>query len=564
MKPRLLKMVVAFAFFAVGCDDKKPQTARGSTVGPAADAELQAVFPLESQQDLAQCRTILQQLDNLPSVATRPTLSATELEEIRQFLQLTVSEATEVGQANFSQTDAAYLEECLLLRAGVRSLRYDGRPALEQAQAVFDWVCRLVYIDDRVPWPAPVGSTMQSGFGVLPSRTYAILSAWQQAGLDGCIVAPASLKSTPSIQPSTRPGTSASYAPLRVCGVRVDRDVFLFDAQTAKPIYHSDGKRNLTLAQAKATPNAVAGHTMEEVQSWQMFLAPAISSVSRRIEWLQALNPGNSGVRLFADVQKSRAQFKAAGENIPVDAWNPPKDLYTATRVLSLYSTEEDSTFTTRAHRDRHSQLLIPIDQMPKTNLDGAPLYYLQEMFSRPFGSLAFGANTPRNLLIRGQFQEATTTLDDTKKLVDNARARFEKDPEIRKDFEAWSDSIRRLFAALLGARASDPAGVSAATKTLTEFTQQPKNRDIERAFTWGSASRSLGAAVVYLMAECVHERAERAQRDSTAQAVSQWKNAEEWWVRFLDASSQTNGMLPARDAHARMLLGRCRQFTSK
>src|SRR5688572_15290934 len=65
---------------AIGCDDKKAKTtAGGSAVGATADAEAQAVLALETHQDLAQCRTVLQQLDNLPSVASRPTLSATDL-----------------------------------------------------------------------------------------------------------------------------------------------------------------------------------------------------------------------------------------------------------------------------------------------------------------------------------------------------------------------------------------------------------------------------------------------------------------------------------------------------
>ena len=46
------------------------------------------------------------------------------------------------------------------------------------------------------------------------------------------------------------------------------------------------------------------------------------------------------------------------------------------------------------------------------------------------------------------------------------------------------------------------------------------------------AASKPLGAEVIYLMALCVHERAERSQ------TPEQWKNAAEWWQRFLDASA--------------------------
>jgi hypothetical protein len=141
---------------------------------------------------------------------------------------------------------------------------------------------------------------------------------------------------------------------------------------------------------------------------------------------------------------------------------------------------------------------------------------------------------------------------------------RIERDKDLQKDFEKWAEVFRQLFAQVNLARSSDPALLPAATKALEDFRAQPGARDVERAFVLGSASRPLNAEVIYLMAGCVHERAERAQLDNSAQAAGHWRNATEWWNRFLDASSDARSPFPKRDAHARVMLARCQKFAPK
>ncbi|MSR52031.1 MAG: hypothetical protein EXS09_01930 [Gemmataceae bacterium] len=567
MMPRLMLLQVLPFFLllvTLGCDNKRAKTERGvANGGTSADAEAQAVLALETQQDQAQCRTVLQQLDNLPSVTTRPTLPVTELAEVRRFLQLSPSEATEVGQTNFSQTDAEYLEECLLVRTGVRSLRQDGGPALEQAKAAFDWVCRLVYVDDRIAWPAPTWMTLQTGSGVAHSRAYAILAAWQQLGLDACLIGPPGLKTAPSFNANTqRP--DGKYSPIRACGVKIEKEIYLFDPGTGKALIAPDGKSVLTLTQARAKPELVRSSVADEAKTWQIFLAPPLSSLSSRMNWLQRLNPGNIGVKLFVDIGKTRESMMADLPGIPCEAWNPPGDSFSATRVLSLYSTESETDREKPSHRIQQRLRMIPLERMPRTNLTGSAFDDFFQIFAIPFVSLYFTPDSPRDLMLRSQFQQATSTLDRTKQIVENARTRFEQDKDIQKDFAAWSETFRTLNAAVIRPPEPGPAGVAAAKKTLEDFRNLPRNRDIERAFILGNAAKPLLASITFLMATSIHERAERTQRDSPTQAIAQWKNTEEWWGRFLDASSQASGVLPARDAHARELLKRCQQFTAK
>ena len=119
-----------------------------------------ATGPVEIESESGERTTIgvhggfIQVLDNQEGAGRRPVLSAAEKAELAAFLRLAEAELSEAGQTAFSLEDAAYLEEALLVRAGVRSLKIDARPPLERARLGFDWACRMVYVDDRVPWPA--------------------------------------------------------------------------------------------------------------------------------------------------------------------------------------------------------------------------------------------------------------------------------------------------------------------------------------------------------------------------------------------------------------------------
>jgi hypothetical protein len=282
------------------------------------------------------------------------------------------------------------------------------------------------------------------------------------------------------------------------------------------------------------------------------------------MDWLQKLNPGNSGAKLYTDVAKQRAAFATDLAGIPCEAWNPVGDLHTATRILGRVVTEELSARNQMTLRDLYRASTLPLSAVPKTSLSRSSFEDMLQMYARPFDSLRYAPNSPRDLLIRGQLQQATSSLEDTKRVVENARTRMEQDKGLQQDFERWSKTDFELSAALNRAKLNNPSAIPTAAKALEDFRNHPANRDIERAFVLGNASRPLAADVTYLMAACVHERAERSQLDNPTQAVAHWRNASEWWERFLDASSQAQSPFPAREPHARALLARCRQFTGK
>lgn len=549
---------IALPLFFAGCDTRKAGT--GSSVqpaGPTKDGEAQALAILENQQDLPNCRTVLQQLDAQDGAGSRPTVSEAERADLTARFGLTPAEAAELAQATFSQTDAAHLQECLLVRAGARALKVDTRPPLDRARAGFDWACRLVYIDPRTPWPANPWTTLEGGSGIALSRAYLVLAVWQQLGLDGYLVGPPKLKTTPSYTVTAGfPDVRTTYAPVRACGVQVGNDVFLFDPATGRALDSGDGKGVLTLAQAQQKPESAVGFEADEVKTWRPYLAPPLSALSRRMEWLQQRNPGGIDVKLFVSLSGRPGGATA-------EVWNPPDDVHSASRILARFAAEEASGQTKIALRDQHRLAMTPLDRLPRTTLGGRALNELTGAFLSQFGALRYAPNTPRDLLIRGQYSDAMSALDDVKKLVDNARTRMDQDPTLQKDFERWSEELQNLTARTLRPEPGDPNGTQA-QRALEQFRKNPRSIDIEKAFVLGHASRPLAAEVAFLTAECVQEQAERAQAGGSNRAKDLWRNAAEWWQRFLDASAQANSPFPAREPHAKELLARCQQFLGK
>src|SRR5947209_1330706 len=126
----LFALVLALPTLIAGCDSKRPSAA--SNKGQAtATPEPNVLAPLDTQPDLGHCRQALQALDGQDGAASRPALTEAEKADLTSLLKLTPAESAATGQAMFTPADAAYLEECLFLRAGVRSLRIDARPPLE-------------------------------------------------------------------------------------------------------------------------------------------------------------------------------------------------------------------------------------------------------------------------------------------------------------------------------------------------------------------------------------------------------------------------------------------------
>lgn len=546
----------------VGCDAKKSTNANREQTRPSSSrgSEAQALVPLESKQDLETIRNAIGGLENLASAGERPVWTDAEKAELVKFCRLNEAESADVAQRAFSPADSAYLEECLLIRMALRNLAPERLSPMVRAQIAFDWACRAVYIDNRVPWPAPPWQTLQSGSGIALSRAYVVLAAWRQLGLDGCLIGPADLQTTPSLK--VGPDGQPRFAPVRLCGLRMGKDILLFDHATGQTLRGADKSTPLTLAQAKAAPGTLASIATEsEIATWKAYLAPPIQGLSRRMEWLEALSPGAPGIRLFVNVLEERNRFaKEVGGEISV--WCQPGDASSPGRIVAKYQEEEGEEPQRVSLRVRHRVLMVPREYLPETALEGNAKAMVTMSFARWFENLRYTAGSPRDLQLRGNYKEALSGLDETSNQISNARQRIEQDKSLRQDFDRFVDELQSLTAAYYRVK-DDPAASAAARKRIESFQSVQRNVDIERSFVLGTAARPLGAEVLFLTASAVHERCERAEAEGSGNESS-WRNAIDCWDRFLSVAANTRASFPGREPHAKLMKARCESFVKK
>jgi hypothetical protein len=212
------------------------------------------------------------------------------------------------------------------------------------------------------------------------------------------LVGPPSLKDTQAVAfDPTDPQSPPTYAPVRACGVKINKDVYLFDAATGKPMSTPDGNGILTLAQARANPTAISGlKPADEAKDWRPFLVPPQPALARRMN-VERFRPGNSAVKLHIDILKQKAEFANDLGGVTCDVWNPKGDAFTPTRILAKIINEDPGSRVKAPIRDLYFIAIVPLNQRPKTTLEGAPLEYLLQSFVQPFATLRSAPNSPRD-----------------------------------------------------------------------------------------------------------------------------------------------------------------------
>ncbi len=119
----------------------------------------------------------------------RPELTDAQRKVLEERFRLTTEELGEVASGSLTLLDAHHLEGCLLFRDAARSLAVEGRPAGEQAAAAFQWSMRQVRLRAREAPAVPPQVALRRGWGSALERSLVFLAVLQQLGIDGCLVA---------------------------------------------------------------------------------------------------------------------------------------------------------------------------------------------------------------------------------------------------------------------------------------------------------------------------------------------------------------------------------------
>lgn len=587
-------VVLALALLA-GCTTKPSQQGPAATNEKAArtDPWPGAAAILRKQPDLSGARQAISlltsELADNPNADVPVPLTGEASKSLGERLRLSPEELKEVSGSTFTNLDAAYIAECLLIRDAVRSLDLGNLPVERKVRIVFDWVCRQIYLRQGIVHttngpaycpPLPPQYSLFRGYGSGLDRAYLFLAALRQLGLDGCLIGPPNRGTAASIGLENNKPTKG---PFWAVGCRLsDGTIQLFEPWRGEA-FPGPGGATGTLDQAVAGSEAIQKWIEDKNRPWDVtpgdlkvatvYASIPYSAVSPRLKMLEAKIAVEVGVRLYVDPVELAARFGPQTKT-----WSPAadRDKFCLTRVLpSFLPLEEGGTDQSPARDLRLYDQITKLSPIPLELFSPPPEVThnevqnaLKAFFLKRFSELLVEAN-PRDRIGRGQFNDVIRTMVERERQLGAARdrARLSELPE--NAIARWSEMANELYEKLSIARLPQNQGklpdAQAAVEQLWE-----KGGPIVQLIEDRRILPICAAEVGYVLAVCKHEQAERAairlsriaekdagRADAIAASKEAWSVAVDAWNRYFAASEAYRAAGPERAAHSRLLADR-------
>jgi hypothetical protein len=570
-------LVIAYLVFGGGKPPPPTETKqkRDDPVQTAREA-------LSRATDITTCREALTQINQTLSQhgsgdAARASMPA-PAEQVRQRFELKDDEWTEITRESFTLLDGHHLETSFLFRDAVASFTRDGvldyAPPLRRAELAFDWAVRQVRAPegrDSDVVPLPLDFVLRRGQGTSLERALVFISLLQQLGLPGCLVA-------------VQEPLPTSF-PLWACGVLIERDIYLFDPRMGIPIPGPNSSGVATLAAVQSRPELLkqletAGYdvSMEKARKARLYLVPPLSALAQRMQYLEKLL---QDTEVAAPVVSCKLSVDAPGlfkqwdealaqgsikDPAPVLAW--PSASRSLRWVLRPAEGGANKTQWSLADEVRK---VIPSRYFPTAfNQELGPIKQrMQEKFDLPFVNLFFAPHQPRELLLRGQFDEASRMLTTLRQETIAQAKRLEGNPDMPNRAVRAVNRIMQAQGSLTRAQKLGEPNVDALGIELESAISE--GQGWVDAYIEGCAAVPLGQEVNYLLALTKHEQAVRLQLrvefpnraggatgGAADDARKAWLNTADWWTTYLsqyaDASTAPAARLQA--SYARLMLG--------
>jgi hypothetical protein len=544
--------------------------------------------PLESARhilaaapDRANIQLALQQVKAYLSEnpeARPPGLSPEQKQLLQTRFQLDPGELAEVSNPNFTLLDTQHLAFCFLLRDAARSLQVDELSEGEKAAAAFSWVVRQVILRATEGEVIPPEFALRSGRGTPLERAHVFLALLSQLGIPGCLLSSPGIKEPWACGALvTCPGTAGP-----------NKQVILFDHRLGLPVpgirsttaselarvFHRalpvrgspDGQEIATLVLLRGQPEVLkalsvdAQHSYDvapnQAQQAQVQLAVPLSSLAPRLKTLQEhLLPAGLNVNLGNDPSQLLKPWDAIGGLKPgtesVQVYRP------AVGLLYRFLPEQEGGIDKEQRKNWFSLNLVPLGALPRSvqQLEGEPRARILTRFSQIFVSMQLDPRTPRDLILRGQFKEASEALTGQLEEVRLLKERLQKGPDAEERFVQWKGAIYQAYGDLQRAeqaarRGGSPEAVTEAQVRLDSIWKE--NQPILSILLDGHAALQRGIFLTYCQALCMHEQAERTQarfeKDSLARApdepatpdldrqavLNAWSESASWWDSFI------------------------------
>jgi hypothetical protein len=603
-----LVILAGIAVGLAGCNSSTHVTAAvRKTEGQPLDTLDTVSDAFHKASDVDSYRTAIQQLNTYlsknPKYRPQP-LSDQDRQMLSSQFSLDANEMAEVTSDTFTALDAQYLEFRVLLRDAAQALRIDKEPPQQRASIGFDWLMRQIALRERQGPSLPPEFVLRRGWGTANERAFTFLGFLEELGLHGCAV--------------MIPGADSRGGPqLWTVGALVDKDIYLFDPRLGFAIPGPGHKGVATLAQVRAEPSILKSLTVneqlpydvsgEQVKRAEVYVATSLSALAPRMQSLQSFFSGANAFVLSVNGPDLLRKFQnAAHGTTEVHVWNQAGNPDTPFRLLRNFLPPNEGGVDQTGWRERVMSELVPQQALPPlvVALPGPQRQRFQELFSFPFiyvrlqpnmpremltlwlpgltegrpdvqgqrqvAEIALRGHMPRDLVLRGRYTEASEFLGKAREeLTRQSDSLRSNRGEIDKAAQEWAKFAVREY--LKAARSGDAArSKSAETVAMPEASMEllQKNEGPMLAMVRGSAAGPMLVDVLYLLALCKHEQAERAQAKleqsqkagkqvSTAESEdvrSAWKVAANWWKTYLEHDAAAPNTPSVRRYRARAL----------
>src|SRR5207244_5163654 len=259
-------------------------------------------------------------------------------------------------------------------------------------------------------------------------------------------------------------GANQPFVPW-IPGALVNKEVYLFDTRMGIPLPAPDGKGIATVRQIRTSDKPFAALTLDDKHSYDMtaeqarkmeiFLTVPLSALAPRMKFLDDTLGGRQKVHSFADWASLLKEFQgaAAAQNISVRFWGANGDRAAPIRILRTFMpSAEGGTDPPPFVLMRQMTLqLVPGFSVPRVIQEQALSAgefggLLANVFWAPFSEFFMDSHGPREMVLRGQLDEASTRLTQAPVTLRFREALFGMLAPLSKEEYQWGRSARRRW----------------------------------------------------------------------------------------------------------------------
>jgi hypothetical protein len=296
--------------------------------------------------------------------------------------------------------------------------------------------------------------------------------------------------------------------------------------------------------------------TLERAKASQLFVAEPLSALAPRWKFLQSYLPPGSG-KIASDLSGLRDRITKSVQGpgmqaVEVRTWASAAPDAWPRALMTFLPPSEGGTDRVDAgpgRRDRYVFEQVPWNVIPPflLQLAGEP----GDRIRNTFVSRVLALRQPgqaRDMLLRGQFQEATEHLVAVQTKI-NTRSVSDKDLE--ENSRLWAAEAQRMYADLYRAERAAKTDASAAADVI-KFKEQTdllwKRSQGPSMYLDVLAAPTVNEEATFLLALGKHEQAERqGHRPGAAKGSAPWETTRKWWVQFLNTYPNSSAAGAAR-----------------